>query len=51
MNPRWEVFRSGAAFYIGHAKPRRGKPVPVFVRRPRGPGRLPAPRLVRLFTK
>lgn len=50
MNPRWEVFRSGAAFYIGHAKPRRGKPVPVFVRRPRGP-RPSTPRLVRLFTK
>lgn len=51
MNPRWEIFRSGAAFYIGHAKPRRGKLVPVFVRRPRGPRRASGARLIRLFTK
>ena len=55
MNPRWEMFRSGAAFYVGHIRARRGsRLVPVFTRRPRSrrwreAGR--APRAIRLFGK
>lgn len=30
MNPRWELFRAGAPFYVGHTPLRRGHRVPVF---------------------